>query len=405
MASKLIIALGVLLLSGVLTFNCTVFADDDPDLVALGKVLFFDKNLSTPNGQSCASCHSPEAGFAHPNQALPTSQGALKICFGDRNAPSSAYAAFSPTLQWDSTPTMGNMMQGMYVGGLFWDGRANTLEEQAQKPFLNPLEMHNPNMETVVQTVRTSQYAYLFEEVFGPNPFKNVETAYQNIAQAIAAYERSVEMIPFSSKFDLYLDGQVQLTAAEANGLALFAGKGKCVNCHSMTYNPDPERFPELKPLFTNFGYQNVGAPPNPDNPYYNLPKGFNPLGKNYVDLALGAVLAGRGDPNADVTNASAQKQNGKFKIPSLRNVAVTAPYEHNGVFKTLKDVVRFNNTRDVPGGNSGADWPAPEVAENVHRHMPPMPGFFGQLGLTDQEVDDIVAFLETLTDGHVPEQ
>jgi cytochrome c peroxidase len=300
---------------------------------------------------------------------------------------------------------MGNMMQGMYVGGLFWDGRANTLEEQAQKPFLNPLEMHNPNMETVVQTVRTSQYAYLFEEVFGPNPFKNVETAYQNIAQAIAAYERSAEMIPFSSKFDLYLDGQVQLTAAEANGLALFAGKGKCVNCHSMTYNPDPERFPELKPLFTNFGYQNVGAPPNPDNPYYNLPKGFNPLGKNYVDLALGAVLAGRGDPNADVTNASAQKQNGKFKIPSLRNVAVTAPYEHNGVFKTLKDVVRFNNTRDVPGGNSGADWPAPEVAENVHRHMPPMPGFFGQLGLTDQEVDDIVAFLETLTDGHVPEQ
>ena len=166
-------------------------------------------------------------------------------------------------------------------------------------------------------------------------------------------------------------------------GLALFTGKARCMNCHSLD-NPDQQRFPGLKPLFTSFGYQNVGAPKNPDNPYYNLPKRFNPAGKNFVDLGQAAVL---GD----------LKQNGKFKIPSLRNVAVTPPYEHNGVFKTLKEVVMFNNTRDVPGAN----WPPPEVPENVHRHMPPMPKTFGQLGLTNQEIDDSVAFLETLTDGY----
>jgi cytochrome c peroxidase len=161
--------------------------------------------------------------------------------------------------------------------------------------------------------------------------------------------------------------------------------------------NLDPQRFPGLKPLFTNFGYQNIGTPKNPDNPFYNLPKRFNPQGKNYVDLGLGAMLAANGDPNAGIPNATAQKQNGKFKIPSLRNCAVTQPYEHNGVFRTLKEVVMFNNTRDV----MGAGWPPPEVPQNVHRHMPMEPGFFGMIGLTNQEVDDIVAFLETLTDGY----
>ena len=281
-------------------------------------------------------------------------------------------------------------MQGMYVGGLFWDGRADTLADQAKQPFLNPLEMHNPSQTAVVQAIRNSKYASLFKFVFGPDSLKDVGTAFQYAAEAIAAYERSAEMSPFSSKFDLYLDGQVQLTAAEANGLALFAGKANCVKCHSMDSPPG------AKPLFTNFGYQNLGVPANPENLYYRMPPKFNPAGQNYVDLGLGEVLAARGDPNADVPNAGAQKQNGKFKIPSLRNVARTAPYEHNGVFKTLQEVVMFNNTRDVAGA-----YPPPEVPENVHRHMPMEPGFFGMLGLTNQEVDDIVAFLKTLTDGY----
>ena len=109
-----------------------------------------------------------------------------------------------------------------------------------------------------------------------------------------------------------------------------------------------------------------------------------------YIDRGLGDFLRSAG------YSAAAAKEDGKFKIPSLRNCAITAPYEHNGVFKTLREVVMFNNTRDIPG----AGWPAPEVPRNVHRHMPPMPRTFGQLGLTDQQVDDIVAFLGTLTDG-----
>jgi len=393
-----IFSVGILVLLSAMAFSGLALAADTPEMIALGKALFFDKNLSQPDGQACVSCHNPYTGFADPNRGFPVSQGVLDICFGNRNAPSAAYTAFSPPLHWDPTPSIGNMMQGMYVGGLFWDGRVNTLEEQAMKPFLNVLEMHNPNRMTVVNAIRTSNYADLFWRVFGRQAFRNFNATFQNAANAIAAYERSNEVNPFTSKFDYYIDGLVQLSEPETRGLTLFTGKANCTKCHSMD-NPDPQRFPGLKPLFTNFGYQNIGVPKNPDNPFYNLPKRFNPQGKNFVDLGLGAMLAGIGDPNAGVPNASAQKQNGKFKIPSLRNVAVTMPYEHNGVFKTLKEVVMFNNTRDV----MGAGWPAPEVPENVHKHMGmgPSVGFFGNLGLNNQEVDDIVAFLETLTDGY----
>jgi cytochrome c peroxidase len=379
------------------------------DLQILGRELFFDKNLSTPPGQSCASCHDPKAGFADPDVDQPVSQGVIRPRFGSRNTPSASYAAFSPALHWDPRMSQANMMKGMYVGGLFWDGRADTLEEQALQPFLNILEMHNMNHKQVVLAIRQSSYAYLFRLVFGADALNDVEKAFEYAGEAIAAYERSTEVNPFTSKYDHASVGLVELSEAEARGLALFTGKANCHNCHTAT--PDPVAG---KPLFTNFGHQNLGTPANPDNPFYNLPRKFNPDGKNYVDLGLGKVLEERGDPNKDVVNASAQKQKGMFKIPSLRNVAVTPPYEHNGVFKTLREVVMFNNTRDVPG----AGWPPPEVPENVHRHMSmggmgsgmgmgmePPPVFFGDLKLTDQEVDDIVAFLETLTDGYeVPE-
>lgn len=350
---------------------------DEDKLVLLGKALFFDTNLSTPPGQACASCHEPAAGFADPDSDLPVSRGAIPIAVKSRNAQSVAYSAFSPPLHFDPTMRPG-IMEGMYVGGLFWDGRADTLEEQAMQPLLDPLEMHNRNKRKVVVAVLRSDYASLFIEVFGWKSLRDVDSAFEAVAEAIAAYERSAEVSPFTSKFDYWQDGAVELTDAEMRGYELFTGKARCKNCHSLEGGPDG------RPLFTNFGHQNLGTPKNPDNPFYYMPPPFNPDGANYVDLGLGAVL---NDP----------RENGKFKIPSLRNVAVTPPYEHNGVFDTLHEVVQFNNTRDV------ADWPPPEVPENVHRHMPPMPGTFGQLGLTDQEVDDIVAFLETLTDGYQP--
>jgi cytochrome c peroxidase len=158
-------------------------------------------------------------------------------------------------------------------------------------------------------------------------------------------------------------------------GLALFENekKGRCAECHPsrLGLNHEP-------PLFTDFTYDNLGVPKNPESPYYYLPKSLNPNGTKFVDLGLGGVV-------------NKPEENGKFRVPSLRNVAVTAPYMHNGIFKTLRQVVVFYNTRDV------GPWPAPEVPQNVNHEE------LGNLGLTEQEVDDIVAFLSTLTDGYEP--
>ncbi len=255
------------------------------------------------------------------------------------------------------------------------------LEEQAKLPFLNHLEMNSPNKATVILKINTGGYAKLFRNVCGLKAYKNIDSAFNCVANALAAYMRTPEVNPFTSKYDAWKAGQAQLTAAENNGYLLFTGQAKCTNCHT-------------EPYFTNFGHQNIGVPRNPDLPYYNLPKRLNPDGQNFIDLGLGGFLRSSGVPEDQ-----AAKEDGKFKIPSLRNVALTAPYEHNGYFQTLREVVVFNNTRDVPEAN----WPAPEVAQNVHRHMPPEPGTFGELGLSDVQIDNIVAFLQTLTDGYKP--
>jgi cytochrome c peroxidase len=377
------------------------------NLVELGKRIFFDTSLSTPAGQSCASCHAPNAGFADPDRELPVSRGVIPERVGSRNAQSVSYAAYSPALHYDATLRPG-IMEPMYVGGFFWDGRARTLEAQVKEPFLNPLEMHNQDSAAVVASVRRAAYAAELDQACGGG-LAVVEPGYDCVAAALAAYLRSPEINPYTSKFDAWQVGQAQLTAAEGRGFALFTGKAKCKNCHSTDPGPDG------KPLFTNFGHQNTGVSRNASLPFYRLSAALNPDGEKFVDRGLGDVLR-----KAGVAEADAAREDGKFKIPSLRNVAVTPPYMHNGVFTTLRQVVVFNNTRDV------ATWPAPEVPQNVHRHISarhgaphgtqhgagahgghrPMAveeGTFGRLGLTDQDVDDIVAFLETLTDGYRP--
>jgi len=336
----------------------------------LGKKLFFDENLSTPVGQSCATCHAPETGFANPNADYPVSQGVHKDRFGNRNDLPAAYAAFSPPFHYDTE-------EGLYVGGQFWDGRAADLAEQAKGPFVNPLEMANPDEKTVVDKVRSSEYADLFREVFGTAAFDDPNNAYDLIADAIAAYERSSELNQFNSKYDLYLAGKVALTQQELRGLALFEDedKAKCAECHPS--EPGDDGTP---PLLTDFTYDNLGVPQNPENSFYYLPKELNPDGVHFVDLGLGGEL-------------DKLSENGKFKVPSLRNIARTAPYLHNGIFKNLRQVVVFYNTRDV------GPWAPPEVRANVNRDE------LGDLGLTEQEVDDIVAFMLTLTDGYNPDE
>jgi cytochrome c peroxidase len=332
---------------------------------SLGKRLFFDKSLSTPPGQACSACHDPRVAFADPDPGLPVSRGARPGLYGNRNDQPAAYAAFVPPRHRDPE-------EGHWVGGLFWDGRANTLAEQAQGPPLNPLEMANPDVETIAARLRALDYAALFGEVYGEGALADARKAFDHMADAIAAYERTAEVSPFDSKYDRWLRGEAELSARERRGLQLFEAedKGNCAACH--TSRPGKDGSP---PLFTDFTYDNLGVPPNPESPFYLLDRRLNPDGFGFVDLGLGAVVR---DP----------AENGKFRVPTLRNVAVTGPYMHNGVFKTLFQVLAFYNTRDV------ARWPAPEVAQNVNKEE------LGNLHLTNQEMEDLVAFMQTLTDG-----
>ncbi len=331
----------------------------------LGKLLFFDESLSTPPGQSCSSCHDPNVAFADPELDLPVSRGARPELFGNRNDMTVSYSAYVPPLYFDKK-------EGIWVGGLFWDGRVNTLAEQAQGPPLNPLEMANPDTQTVAEKLLALSYVNLFTEVYGVDALSDPNTAFKNMADAIEAYEKTSEVNPFSIKYDQWLKDKAVLSIQELRGLKLFEAedKGNCAACHPSAISEDGS-----PPLFTDFTYDNLGTPKNPENPFYLLPTELNPDGFAFVDIGLGKTV---NDP----------AQNGKFRVPTLRNVAVTPPYMHNGVFKTLFSVVAFYNTRDI------AQWPAPEVPENVNMDE------LGNLGLTNQEVDDLVAFLKTLTDG-----
>jgi cytochrome c peroxidase len=329
----------------------------------LGKLLFFERSLSTPSGQACAACHAPEAAFADPESDLPVSRGARPGWYGSRNDMTIAYAAFVPSLHRNQ--------EGIWVGGLFWDGRANSLAAQAQGPPLNPLEMANPDTLAIAEKLRALSYAGLFTDAYGPDALRNPSTAFTNMADAIEAYEKTSEVSPFSSNYDRWLRGEAGLSEQELRGLALFEAdnKGNCAACHPS--RPAEDGSP---PLFTDFTYDNLGVPRNPENPFYALPPELNPDGFAFVDRGLGQTV---NDP----------AQNGKFRVPTLRNVAVTPPYMHNGVFKTLFSVVAFYNTRDRAG------WPPPEVSENTNTEE------LGDLGLTNQELEDLVAFLRTLTD------
>jgi cytochrome c peroxidase len=375
----------------------------------LGKRLFFDRNLSSPAGQECAVCHGPSVGFTGPSEHFNKTggvyEGAVKGRFGNRKPPASAYAGDSPKLHL--TPS------GEFVGGLFWDGRAtgevlgDPLAEQAMGPFLNPLEQNLPDAKSLVLAVKRSNYAGLFEKVFGPGSLdadKDPEGAYAKIGRAIAAYERSAEVNTFSSKFDDFWRAasgkrlevetigesnlkdfrNLGLTENELRGLVLFNSKGMCANCHVLA--PDDGK----PPVFADYKYDNLGIPRNPENPFYGQAKIYNPDGKNWVDTGLGGFLE-----TVEKYKKYAAANYGRHRTPTLRNAdkrpspGFVKAFMHNGYFKSLKDVVHFYNTRDV----AGAGWPPPEVAANVNITE------LGNLGLTGDEEDAIVDFMKTLTD------
>ncbi len=333
------------------------------DKTALGKQIFFDKNLSNPAGQSCSSCHNPQTAFSDQVHS-PVSEGAVAGLFGNRNAPGITYSMFIPPLSYNET-------DDVYIGGLFLDGRVNSLEEQAQKPFLNRLEMNNTGVDMVIAKIRGASYYPLYKQVFGE--ITDNKRAFDNIAEAIASFERTPELNSFSSKFDFFLKGQASLTEQEQRGMQLFNddNKGKCASCHLTT--PDDA---SGKILFTDFTYDNIGVPKNPTNPFYFIPLTFNPDGASAIDAGLGKTLNNNG-------------LDGSFRVPTLRNVALTAPYFHNGIYNTLEEVVHFYNKRDVES------FPPAEIPLTVNKTE------LGNLNLTAQDEKDIVAFMKTLTDGY----
>jgi cytochrome c peroxidase len=386
----------------------------------LGKSIFFDDDLSIHRNQACAACHAPVVGWTGPDEPInmhgSVYEGSIPGRFGDRKPPASAYATTSPIL---------HLEKGIWVGGNFWDGRAtgyrlgNPAADQAQGPFLNPAEQALPDAACVVYRVCTAAYPVSFEAVWGEDACDivwpaDVETAcateggmvslspearaksnmnYDYIALSIAAYEASPEVNAFSSQFDFVrVDSMDKLSKQARRGFALFQGKGKCRNCH--TSNGD-------RPLFTDYTYDNLGIPKNPENPIYLFDPGF-------IDYGLGAYLRSAGYP-PEVW----EPELGKQKVPTLRNTALAPSPEfvkafaHNGYFKSLKDIVHFYNTRDVkpvcPGDYTAAQalssncWPPPEVSQNLNTAE------LGNLGLSPDEEDAIVEFLKTLSDGYVP--
>lgn len=347
---------------------------------ALGKLAFEDPSLSEPAGQACADCHAATYNFRDPEADHSTSMGVIAGRFGSRNAQSAMYTAQIPPLHFDPD-------QQALAGGLFWDGRADSLEDQAGGPLLNALEMNNPDRASVVEKVRLSDYADGFRAAFGDDALDDVDTAYGHLTAALAAYERSPAFSPFDSKYDHYLAGTASLSASEKRGLQIFEdpARGNCASCHpSRGVNGAP-------PMFTTFAYANLGIPRYANNLFFVQPAPFNPDGAAFRDRGIGRTVD---DASLD----------GKFRTPTLRNIARTAPYGHNGYFANLGYFIDFLNTRDVGSATVGTcsrsqdgaicQWPAPELANaTLDQHV-------GNLHLSEQDVADLVAFLETLTDG-----
>ncbi len=365
-----------------------------PEMIELGAYIFHDKNLSEPRGVACSSCHVETLAFTGNNGSpIPAvAVGSLPRSIGTRNSPSMLYSKFTPFFHFRPSQEHGETSFEPF-GGHFWDGRAVTLTDQAKGPFLNPIEMNNPSASAVIAKIRNSPYAGLFASTFGDNAFADDDAAFQHVANAVSAYERSLEDKMFSSKFDAVLAGQTQLSQKEAYGYALFkdSNKGNCLHCHAGNENSSNPR----EWLFTDFSYENIGVPRNRDIPA-NRTASFYDLGL-CQNSTVRAVTAG-------VTDLS--EFCGYFKVPTLRNIALTAPYMHNGIFQNLHDVVRFYATRDAfpeqwynsyNQGLSFDDLPA-QYQNNVTFEAP-----FGQRRgasrLTEAEIDAIVAFLYTLTD------
>jgi cytochrome c peroxidase len=342
---------------------------------ALGKALYFDTSLSKNRTESCASCHDPNFAFRDPRDAAggSVSLGDDGHSLGTRNAPMAAYAMFSPKFHFNK--------DGVPVGGQFWDGRADDLAMQASMPPLNPAEMGMPDKATIIARLEQNDaYVQAFRHYFGNKIWDDADGAYQAMTRAIAAFERTGEFATFDSKYDRWLAGTYKMTPKEELGRVLFFSQQftNCNACHELKAAGEPRE------TFTNYQYHNIGVPQN------RAMREANGLDPDFVDNGL--------LDNPNITDA--KKYKGLYKVPSLRNVAVTGPYMHNGVFKDLRTVVKFYNKYNSRAKSAQIN---PETGK--HWGKPEVPGTISITelekgdALDSRRIDAIVAFLETLTD------
>jgi cytochrome c peroxidase len=342
---------------------------EDLTLDALGELLFFDVNLSANRTQSCATCHDPNRAFTD-SRGEAASRGDDGMSLGDRNAPTAMYAGFVPPLYQNA--------DGNWQGGLFHDGRANSLAEQAGGPPLNPVEMGMPDRASVVARLRADDtYTEAFARLFGPDTLDEPDAGYAAMTDAIAAFERTEEFAPFTSRYDRWLRGEIELSPEEELGRVLFFSQQftNCASCHLGGGPLDPAE------TFTNHSYHNIGTP---ENVALRAQNG-TPLGT--VDVGLEAVTG-------------APENRAMIRTPTLRNVAVSGPYMHNGVFADLRTVILYYNQFNT---RSAARKINPETGQPFAAHPVPdtmsMDDLTDAPALDDRRIDALVAFLEALTD------
>jgi cytochrome c peroxidase len=467
------------------TTNPPIIHDNGYQAVeTLGKLFQYDLEMSPFENEACASCHMPYAAFSGPipsvNLTMIAYPGSFHFRAGKRSAQRYTYSPDFPVLELNQTQSIPGSVAAFF-GGNFWDARATGYilqspdAHQAQGPPVDTQEMEFPDRACIAFRLQTAPYRFLFEEIFGegsldikfprnteeicetpggaavfgtnvspiqlkPEDRVMADEVFNHWAQALSFFERSTNLSAFTSKFDAFLAGNYTMTSDEMAGYNLFKGKGNCNSCHldgrstapapTAPGSTDTGVAASTRPLFTCFGYANLGLPLNPRDAFYyqTTPDFFgftgNPLGFGYRDLGLGTFLrSGFGswdNPNSTWTQF-APITDGQMQTMTARDVGLTPPQcptteapgpyfqkelFHNGYAKSLKQLVHFYNTRDVfpfPGVTSGHCpatttekvncWPEPEVPNNIDMTV-------GKLGLTDLEEDQIVTFLQTLTDG-----
>ena len=346
-----------LLVSAVgLALAPSVVCAAEPSLADLGGKIFLDTSLSEPGGQGCISCHSPATAFADPRRVSP---GAVAGKEGRRNAPSLMYAALIPPLKLEDTYDENGEVEYIIEGGLFHDGRAHTVIEQVRQPFFDKNEMNIAGPAELAAKFRKADYADELKDLAGVEKWSDDAKTNEVAYQALVEFLREPMFRPFSAPIDDYWAGNRKaLTLSQRRGLDVFETSGACSKCHLVGVSVWPNA------LLSDFGYDNIGVP-----------------SVTTKDPGLGGVTG-------------LEEELGQFRVPSLRNVALTAPYLHNGSLKTIREVIEFYNKRNLEPER----WGATDYPETVnHEDM-------GDLKLSDQQVDDLIALMDAFTDRNLLE-